>query len=88
MANYSLVCVLQPGCKVTYPIIADPNREVIKQLNMVDPDEKDSKGQNMPSRALHIVGPDKMVRNWTKLLVKFDKLFIISLTMFYVWYGG
>ncbi|KAJ0034878.1 hypothetical protein Pint_24241 [Pistacia integerrima] len=51
-----------PGCKVTYPIIADPNREVIEQLNMVDPDEKDSKGQHMPSRALHIVGPDKMIK--------------------------
>ncbi|CAN1806262.1 1-Cys peroxiredoxin [Linum perenne] len=44
-----------PGSKVTYPIISDPKREVIKQLNMVDPDEKD------PS-ALHIVGPDKKVK--------------------------
>lgn len=44
-----------------YPIIADPKREIIKQLNMVDPDEKDSSGNSLPSRALHIVGPDKMV---------------------------
>ncbi|KAJ4721924.1 1-Cys peroxiredoxin [Melia azedarach] len=51
-----------PGCKVTYPIIADPNREIIKQLNMVDPDEKDSSGKQLPSRALHIVGPDKRVK--------------------------
>ncbi|CAN1151041.1 1-Cys peroxiredoxin [Linum perenne] len=50
-----------PGSKVTYPIISDPKREVIKQLNMVDPDEKDPSGNNVPSRALHIVGPDKKV---------------------------
>ena len=48
--------------KVTYPIAADPKREIISQLNMVDPDEKDSSGDNLPSRALHIVGPDKKVR--------------------------
>ncbi|OVA05704.1 Alkyl hydroperoxide reductase subunit C/ Thiol specific antioxidant [Macleaya cordata] len=51
-----------PGCKVDYPIIADPKREIIKQLNMVDPDEKDPNGNNMPCRALHIVGPDKKVK--------------------------
>ena len=51
-----------PGCKVTYPIIADPNREIIKQLNMVDPDEKDSSGNQLPSRALHIVSPDNKVK--------------------------
>ncbi|PIA60812.1 hypothetical protein AQUCO_00300382v1 [Aquilegia coerulea] len=51
-----------PGCKVNYPIIADPKREIIKHLNMVDPDEKDSSGNQLPSRALHIVGPDKVVK--------------------------
>ncbi|OAY73549.1 1-Cys peroxiredoxin PER1 [Ananas comosus] len=51
-----------PGCHVTYPIAADPKGEVIKELNMVDPDEKDSKGKALPSRALHIVGPDKRVK--------------------------
>ncbi|XP_010667615.2 1-Cys peroxiredoxin [Beta vulgaris subsp. vulgaris] len=50
------------GHKVKYPIIADPNREIIKQLNMVDPDEKGPNGQQLPSRALHIVGPNKMVK--------------------------
>lgn len=45
---------------MNYPIAADPKREVIKQLNMVDPDEHDEGGQ-LPSRALHIVGPDKKV---------------------------
>ena len=42
---------------MTYPIMADPDRSAIKQLNMVDPDEKDAEGQ-LPSRTLHIVGPD------------------------------
>ncbi|XP_006658017.1 1-Cys peroxiredoxin A [Oryza brachyantha] len=51
----------KPGNRVTYPIMADPNREAIKKLNMVDPDEKDSSG-HLPSRALHIVGPDKKVK--------------------------
>ncbi|XP_040990813.1 1-Cys peroxiredoxin [Juglans microcarpa x Juglans regia] len=51
-----------PGCKVTYPILADPNRDIIKQLNMVDPDEKDNSGKPLPSRALHMVGPDKKVK--------------------------
>ncbi|BAF22321.1 1-Cys peroxiredoxin A [Oryza sativa Japonica Group] len=52
----------KPGNRVTYPIMADPSREAIKQLNMVDPDEKDSNGGHLPSRALHIVGPDKKVK--------------------------
>ncbi|KAL9233061.1 hypothetical protein vseg_008101 [Gypsophila vaccaria] len=50
------------GHKVKYPIIADPKREIIKQLNMVDPDEKSSNGEHLPSRALHIIGPDKTVK--------------------------
>ncbi|PKA54705.1 1-Cys peroxiredoxin [Apostasia shenzhenica] len=49
-------------CKVTYPIVADPMREVIRKLNMADPDEKDDAGEPLPSRALHIVGPDKKVK--------------------------
>lgn len=62
VASFLLIInILQKGHKVTYPIIADPNRELIKQLNMVDPDERDSSGYNLPSRALHIVGPDKKV---------------------------
>ncbi|KAL5537367.1 hypothetical protein UlMin_045413 [Ulmus minor] len=51
-----------PGCKVNYPILADSKREMMKQLNMVDPDEKDSQGNQVPSRALHIVGPDIKVK--------------------------
>ncbi|CAA3033228.1 1-Cys peroxiredoxin [Olea europaea subsp. europaea] len=45
------------GHKVTYPIAADPKREIIKQLNMVDPEDTQS-----PSRALHIVGPDNKIK--------------------------
>ena len=37
---------------MTYPIAADPKREIISLLNMVDPDEKDSSGNNLHSRAL------------------------------------
>ena len=47
---------------MSYPIMADPERNIIKQLNMVDPDEKDSSGRSLPSRSLHVVGPDKRVR--------------------------
>ncbi|KAJ1697705.1 hypothetical protein LUZ63_006217 [Rhynchospora breviuscula] len=52
----------KPGNRVTFPIAADLKREVIKQLNMVDPDEKDQNGQQLPSRTLHLVGPDKKVK--------------------------
>uniref|UniRef100_A0A0D9X204 Peroxiredoxin n=1 Tax=Leersia perrieri TaxID=77586 RepID=A0A0D9X204_9ORYZ len=51
----------KPGNRVTYPIMADPDRKAIRELNMVDPDEKDSSGQ-LPSRTLHIVGHDKQVK--------------------------
>lgn len=54
---------------MTYPIAADPNREMIKELNMVDPDEKDPEGHPVPSRALHIVGPDKKVLLLSKKLL-------------------
>ncbi|KAL7252292.1 hypothetical protein ACSBR1_014022 [Camellia fascicularis] len=50
------------GQKVKYPIIADPKRELINKLNMVDPDKKDSQGNPVPSRALHIIGPDKKIK--------------------------
>ncbi|KAI5650994.1 hypothetical protein M9H77_36999 [Catharanthus roseus] len=50
------------GHKVNYPIAADPTRKIIKELNMVDPDEKDPSGNNVPSRALHIIGPNKTIK--------------------------
>lgn len=60
--NKLILCDMQGGHKVSYPIGADPKREIIKELNMVDPDEKDSAGNNTPSRALHVVGPDKKIK--------------------------
>lgn len=59
---------MQPGSRVTFPIAADPNKEVIMQLNMVDPDEKDKDGQQLPSRTLHLVGPDKKVQRLKQLI--------------------
>ncbi|EFJ31859.1 hypothetical protein SELMODRAFT_164163 [Selaginella moellendorffii] len=50
------------GACVKYPIMADPTREISRKLNMLDPDEKDSSGQPVASRALHIVGPDCRIR--------------------------
>jgi 1-Cys peroxiredoxin 6 len=51
----------KPGTHLTYPILADPDRSAIRDLNMVDPDLKDAEG-NLPSRALHVIGPDKKVK--------------------------
>ncbi|BAF22322.1 1-Cys peroxiredoxin B [Oryza sativa Japonica Group] len=52
----------KPGRRVGFPIVADPDREAIRQLNMIDADEKDTAGGELPNRALHIVGPDKKVK--------------------------
>ncbi|CAA7388357.1 unnamed protein product [Spirodela intermedia] len=51
-----------PGCKVTYPIVADPDRDVIRELNMVDPDKVDEEGFEIPNRALHVISPDKKIQ--------------------------
>lgn len=53
---------MKPGCKVTYPIVADPDREVIRELNMVDPDKVDEEGFEIPNRALHVISPDKKIQ--------------------------
>ncbi|KAJ4961531.1 hypothetical protein NE237_021441 [Protea cynaroides] len=50
------------GCKVKFPIIADPKREIIKKLNTVDPDEKDATGKQVTSRTLHVVAGDKKIK--------------------------
>ncbi|XP_019176086.1 PREDICTED: probable 1-Cys peroxiredoxin [Ipomoea nil] len=50
------------GHKVGYPIIVDTDRKLIKLLNIVDPDEKDSAGNQVPFRALHIVPTDKKIK--------------------------
>ncbi|XP_019871339.1 peroxiredoxin-6 [Aethina tumida] len=45
-----------------YPIIADENRELATELNMIDPDEKDSSGVPLTARAVFIVDPKKKMR--------------------------
>lgn len=47
---------------LTYPIIADPKRELAIKFGMLDPDEKDAKGIPLPARAVFIVGPDKRLK--------------------------
>ncbi|CAL9079131.1 hypothetical protein MUK42_33060 [Musa troglodytarum] len=44
------------------PMVADHNREVIRQLNMVDLNQKDADGVELPSRSLHVIGPDKTIK--------------------------
>mmetsp|Transcript_14214 Transcript_14214/g.34413 ORF Transcript_14214/g.34413 Transcript_14214/m.34413 type:complete len:223 (+) Transcript_14214:39-707(+) len=46
----------------SYPIIADPKRELAVQWGMVDPDEKDAAGLAMTCRAVFIMGPDKKLK--------------------------
>ena len=40
--------------KLPFPIIADENRVLAKQLGMIDPDEKDSKGMPLTCRAVSV----------------------------------
>lgn len=42
--------------------MADPDRVVIRDLNMVDPFQKDAEGFEIPNRALHVIGPDKKIK--------------------------
>jgi len=46
----------------SYPIIADPKREVATLYGMMDPDEKDAKGIPLTCRAVFIIGPDKRLK--------------------------
>lgn len=46
----------------SYPIIADPNRDVAKLYGMLDPDEVDKSGIPLTCRAVFIVGPDKRLK--------------------------
>lgn len=45
-----------------YPIIADENRDIAVELQMIDPDEKDSKGLPLTARAVFIIDPNKKMR--------------------------
>ncbi|XP_066158102.1 peroxiredoxin-6 [Euwallacea fornicatus] len=45
-----------------FPIIADPDRDIALELNMLDPDEKDAAGVVLTARAVFIVDPKKKMR--------------------------
>mmetsp|Transcript_54478 Transcript_54478/g.129856 ORF Transcript_54478/g.129856 Transcript_54478/m.129856 type:complete len:293 (+) Transcript_54478:104-982(+) len=40
---------------LSFPIIADSDRRIVKELGMIDPDEVDGKGDPLPARALVIL---------------------------------
>ena len=46
----------------SYPIIADPKRDIAEQYGMMDPDEKDAKGIPLTCRAVFVIGPDKKLK--------------------------
>eukprot|EP00238_Polyblepharides_amylifera_P000821 CAMPEP_0196571492 /NCGR_PEP_ID=MMETSP1081-20130531/1659_1 /TAXON_ID=36882 /ORGANISM="Pyramimonas amylifera, Strain CCMP720" /LENGTH=253 /DNA_ID=CAMNT_0041888461 /DNA_START=64 /DNA_END=825 /DNA_ORIENTATION=+ len=50
------------GCKVDYPIIADPKREIATKYGMLDPEEKNAAGLPMTCRAVFVIGPDKTLK--------------------------
>lgn len=50
------------GVRPTYPIIADPTREIANSFKVLDPNYKDESGNNMAYRATFIIGPDKKLR--------------------------
>lgn len=71
--------------KVTYPILADPEREVAVKYGMLDPDEKDKAGMPVTARAVFVIGPDKRLklsilypattgRNFSEILRVIDSL--------------
>ena len=51
-----------PGAKVSYPIIADPTRELAVKVGMLDPEEIDAKGIPLTARAVYVFGPDKKLK--------------------------
>jgi len=68
-----------------YPIIADPERRIAKNLGMIDPDELDTKGMPLTCRAVFVIGPDKKLklsvlypattgRNFAEILRAIDSL--------------
>lgn len=75
--------------KVTYPIVADPEREVAVKYGMLDPDEKDMAGMPVTARAVFVIGPDKRLklsilypattgRNFSEILRVIDSLLLTA----------
>ncbi|CAI5996118.1 unnamed protein product [Closterium sp. NIES-64] len=48
--------------RVTYPIIADPSRDIAVKLGMLDAVAKDAAGLPLTARAVFVVGPDKTLK--------------------------
>jgi len=46
----------------SYPIIADPGRNIATLYGMMDPDEKDAQGLPLTCRAVFVIGPDRRLK--------------------------
>nr|ACO15034.1 Peroxiredoxin-6 [Caligus clemensi] len=46
----------------SYPILADPKREIAELYGMLDPVEKDAGGMPLTARAVFIIGPDAKLK--------------------------
>jgi len=46
----------------SYPILADPSRDVATLYGMMDPDEKDHAGLPLTARAVFVIGPGKKLK--------------------------
>lgn len=58
MKNY---CFDFPG-EFSYPIIADPKRELAVTLDMIDEDQENDTDVAKTVRALYVISPDKKLR--------------------------
>jgi len=52
----------KPDGLLDFPIIADSDRNIVSELGMLDPEEKDAAGVPLPARALIVIGSDKKVK--------------------------
>ncbi len=50
------------GDDISFPIIADENRELAVKFGMLDPDEVNAAGIVLTARAVFIIGPDKKLK--------------------------
>jgi len=50
------------GDELSFPIVADEKRDIVTELGMLDPLEKDAAGVPLPARALIIIGAEKTVK--------------------------
>ena len=77
------------GHRVSYPIIADPTRDIAESLGMLDALNKDQQGLPLTVRSVFIVDPNKVVkiiikypastgRNFTEIIRVIDSLQLAS----------